>query len=234
MQSEREAIQCVCVWYWKSQVALSGDSQPKKARRERHERPPMCTPERARLGHHRGTESSLPPATSTALRPGVLEGPDPHSNQADELRITPSKSKRRRLGTWSLARQRCRSNANTVTARLCGTVCTRMRLICHPAPPGRRTDALGSSSHQMRTPDRSHSDDSSSSRRRVRGGGPPALSSLACARIVVVTQDLDCPTTGCARGTRPTLKPSRRAPYHAVKVETETSRHLVACAPTIA
>eukprot|EP00966_Prymnesium_polylepis_P188835 4375258-Prymnesium_polylepis.1 len=47
----------------------------------------------------RGTESSLPPATSTALRPGVIEGPDPHSNQADELRITPSKSKRRRLGT---------------------------------------------------------------------------------------------------------------------------------------
>jgi hypothetical protein len=117
---------------------------------------------------------------------------------------------------------------------VCGTVCTRMRLICHPAPPGRRTDALGSSSHQMRTPDRSHSDDSSSSRRRVRGGGPPAVSSLACARIVVVTQDLDCPTTGCARRTRPALKPSRRAPHHAVKVETETSQHLVACAPTIA
>ena len=117
---------------------------------------------------------------------------------------------------------------------VCGTVCTRMRLICHPAPPGRRTDALGSSSHQMRTPDRSHSDDSSSSRRRVRGGGPPAVSSLACARIVVVTQDLDCPTTGCARRTRPVLKPSRRAPHHAVKVETETSQHLVACAPTIA
>eukprot|EP00966_Prymnesium_polylepis_P209126 4844602-Prymnesium_polylepis.1 len=35
-----------------------------------------------------------------------------------------------------------------------------------PIPPGRRTDALGSSSHLMRTPDRSHSDDSSSSRRR--------------------------------------------------------------------
>ena len=64
-------------------------------------------------------------------------------------------------------------------------------------------------------------------------GGPPAVSSLACARIVVVTQDLDCPTTGCARRTRPALKPSQRAPYHAVKVETETSRHLVARAPTM-
>jgi hypothetical protein len=62
-------------------------------------------------------------------------------------------------------------------------------------------------------------------------GGPPAVSSLACARIVVVTQDLDCPTTGCARRTRPVLKPSQRAPYYAVKVETETSRHLVARAP---
>eukprot|EP00966_Prymnesium_polylepis_P232444 5376059-Prymnesium_polylepis.1 len=62
---------------------------------------PMCTPEaeRARLGHHRGTESSLTPAISTALQPGVIEGPDPHSNQANGLRVTPSKSKRRRLGT---------------------------------------------------------------------------------------------------------------------------------------
>ena len=175
----------------------------------------------------------MSPKISTAPRPGVLEGPDPYSNQANELRITPSKSKRRRLGTWLRARQTM-PEQHKYRYGVCGTVCTRMRLICHPAPPGRRTDALGSSSHQMRTPDRSHSDDSSSSRRRVRGGGPPAVSSLACARIVVVTQDLDCPTTGCARRTRPALKPSRRAPHHAVKVETETSQHLVACAPTIA
>eukprot|EP00966_Prymnesium_polylepis_P023732 546546-Prymnesium_polylepis.1 len=34
-------------------------------------------------------------------------------------------------------------------------------------------------------------------------------------RIVVTARDLDCSTTGCARETRPTLKPSQRAPYHA-------------------
>eukprot|EP00966_Prymnesium_polylepis_P109207 2527707-Prymnesium_polylepis.1 len=67
-----------------------------------------------------------------------------------------------------------------------------MRLICHPTPPRRRTDALGSSSHQMRI------------------GRIPTT-------IVVVIQDIDCPTTGSARGTRPALKPSHRAPYHAVK-----------------
>eukprot|EP00966_Prymnesium_polylepis_P137850 3185806-Prymnesium_polylepis.1 len=47
-------------------------------------------------------------------------------------------------------------------------------------------------------------------------------------RIVVTARDFDCSTTGCDRGTRPTLKSSQRAPYHAFKVETETSRHLVA------
>eukprot|EP00966_Prymnesium_polylepis_P245165 5670914-Prymnesium_polylepis.1 len=46
-------------------------------------------------------------------------------------------------------------------------------------------------------------------------------------RIVVTARNLDCSTTGCDRGTRPTFKPNQRAPYHAVKVETETSRHLV-------
>ena len=99
---------------------------------------------------------------------------------------------------------------------VCGTVCTRMRLICHPAPPGRRTDALGSSSHQMRTPDRSHSDDSSSSRRRVRGGGPSGgfVASVCpyrrCHPRSRLPHDRVCSRDPTRTQTKPTSSASRR------------------------